>query len=133
MAHYIYLIGNYRLNWFKIGRTTDCVARLKGIQHTLPFPVVELHHHEVPSLNFAGALESDLLDWYSLINIRGEWFADINFDEFPSVVQQLADNLVVEKRKVTRRMRVMPGKLIPHRDPLIRRKVRGHLPPSTTP
>jgi hypothetical protein len=127
MAHYIYLVGNPQLNWFKIGRTTNYANRLKSIQHGLPFPVVELHHHEVPSFEFSSALESDLGNWYAPINIRGEWYMDINFAEFPTIVQTLSDNLQTEKRKIVRRMRVMPGRLVPHNDPLVHRNVRGHL------
>ena len=129
MAHYVYLIGNPRLNWFKIGRTTNYVNRLKSIQHGLPFPVVEFHHYEVPSFAVASALESDLLDWYAPVNIRGEWYADINFTEFPTIVLGLFNNLKFAKgsRIVTRALRVLPGKLAPHNDPLVHRKARGHL------
>jgi hypothetical protein len=133
MKHYVYLIGNLELNWFKIGRTTNPKNRLKGIQHGVPFPVEMFHFQEAPtpSDSFAGILETDLLSWYHATRLRGEWYSDINVCEFPRVVTELIHNIAFVSFKgneVVRRMRVLPNHLVPHNNPLVRRKVpRGHL------
>jgi hypothetical protein len=85
---FVYLIGNTKLNWYKIGVTSKTVAeRVRSIQNTLPFEVILFH--SVPA-RLGEALEEDVHTRFCRHRVRGEWFEKLDVIEVMCYITERA-------------------------------------------
>lgn len=81
MGYFIYLMGNFKHEWFKIGITGNPDRRWQEFQN-LPFQVSLLAVVECKSKETAAKVEAALHEHYASIRIAGEWFGYINSADF---------------------------------------------------
>ena len=93
VSGYVYLIGSIHHKWYKIGKSTRPVVRLKELRILLPFTIDfvkiwRVHDHTL--------VEQQLHQEFDEYHLNGEWF---KFKKIEPVIQQifkLAIGLVFE-------------------------------------
>jgi hypothetical protein len=91
----VYLIGNVDLNYYKIGFAFDSIARMRSL--CLPFDVALLASIMMRNRYEALDLEQGLHIKYQKSAIKGEWFRDLNPDDFMSDAEDLATEYLSTK------------------------------------
>lgn len=81
-TEYVYLIGSHKFCWYKIGKSTNAVMRVKTLGVLLPFKIELI---ALWSTNNCGCLEEYLHEQFRKNRINGEWFFFDRF-ELPDVV-----------------------------------------------
>jgi hypothetical protein len=72
MAGYVYLIGNARFHWFKIGKSKTPEVRIENIGVLLPFKIKVFGIWKAQNHTL---MESALHEQHAQCRINGEWFS----------------------------------------------------------
>src|SRR5271166_3830951 len=78
---WVYLVGNTKLNWFKLGFTRrDPATRFDELQSGVPFELKMFGSWEFRNANMAQAAEQDTHTRYWSQHLRGEWFENLDIE-----------------------------------------------------
>jgi hypothetical protein len=92
MVH-LYLIGNADYRWYKIGLSADPARRCVALDETkLPFQISVIRTHKIKD-QYALHVERRVHRFYSAQRLRGEWFRDIDPDDFCMQAQRLSKDI----------------------------------------
>jgi hypothetical protein len=92
----VYLFGNKRLNYYKVGIAHNIRTRLSSM--TLPFEVKLLSYMELPDRASALLVEESLHLRYRRNWVRGEWFKNLLAEQFLPDAEDIATKLCCEGR-----------------------------------
>ena len=93
---YVYLFGNRKLNYYKIGVAHTIRTRLSGL--CLPFEVKLLSYMALPDRASALLIEEALHLRYRDDWIRGEWFRNLSTKQFLPDAEEIATELCCERK-----------------------------------
>lgn len=90
--NHVYLVGNKKLNYYKVGVAVNIQKRINGLSS--PFEVELMAHIALKNRFQALDVEAGLHRLYLKKNIRGEWFRDLNPKTFVDDAETVATGLL---------------------------------------
>jgi len=104
LPHFVYAVGSAvsippHCRYLKIGRTTDPVKRMSGLQCGRPVPLAYAMIWEFEELHQASKIESHVHQRFRESQVRNEWF-DVSLESVNNLVVGVAGKYKYECRKV---------------------------------